>query len=57
MTVDEHLRMVIGDLVVRVAQLAAEVDALKAMAPQTKGNGADYTGTRGTDPQRATVRE
>jgi len=56
-TVDEHLRMVIGDLVVRVAQLAAEVDALKAMAPQTKGNGADYTGTRGTDPQRATVRE
>jgi hypothetical protein len=32
MTIEEHLRVLIGDLVLRVAQLAAEVDALKAPA-------------------------
>lgn len=30
MTPDDHLRLLIGDLVLRVAQLAAENDALKA---------------------------
>lgn len=30
MTADEHFRTLIFDLLVRVAQLAAEVDALKA---------------------------
>jgi uncharacterized small protein (DUF1192 family) len=30
MTVEEHLRIIIGDLVLRVAQLSAEIDALKA---------------------------
>jgi len=34
MTIDEHLRMLIGDLVIRVAHLAAENDALKAAAPK-----------------------
>jgi hypothetical protein len=32
MTIEEHLRVMIGDLVLRVASLAAEVDALKAKA-------------------------
>ncbi len=30
MTAEEHLRMIIGDMVVRIAQLSAEIDALKA---------------------------
>lgn len=30
MTIEEHLRVMIGDLVLRVAALAAEVDTLKA---------------------------
>lgn len=30
MTLEEHLRVLIGDLVLRVAQLASEVDVLKA---------------------------
>lgn len=30
MTEIEHLRMIIGDLVVKVAQLSAQVDALTA---------------------------
>jgi uncharacterized small protein (DUF1192 family) len=30
MTVEEHLRVIIGDLVLRVAQLSATVDDLKA---------------------------
>lgn len=34
MTIEEHLRVLIGDLVFRVAQLAAEVDALKAKAKE-----------------------
>lgn len=33
MTELDHLRLMIGDLVMRVAQLAAEVDALKAPPP------------------------
>lgn len=34
MTVEDHLRMLIGDLVLRVATLAAEVEALKAKAKE-----------------------
>lgn len=33
MTIEEHLRIIIGDLVVRVAQLSAQVDDLKAKIP------------------------
>lgn len=33
MTVEEHLRIIIGDLVIRVAQLSAELDAVKAKPP------------------------
>lgn len=33
MTIEQHLRILIGDLVFRVAQLAAENDALKAAVP------------------------
>jgi len=33
MTVEQHLRQIIGDLIVRVAQLSAENDALKAQLP------------------------
>ena len=29
MTVEQHLKAIIGDLVIRVAQLQAELDALK----------------------------
>jgi hypothetical protein len=35
MTIEEHLRVLIGDLVLRVASLAAEVDALKAKAAES----------------------
>jgi len=30
MTVEEHLRIIIGDLVIKVAQLSAELDQAKA---------------------------
>jgi len=33
MTIEQHLRQIIGDLIVRVAQLSAENDALKAQLP------------------------
>ena len=33
MTVEEHLRTIIGDLVLTVARLSAENDALKAQIP------------------------
>jgi hypothetical protein len=33
MTIDQHLRILIGDLVITVARLSAENDALKAAAP------------------------
>jgi len=33
MTVEEHLRIIIGDLVIKVAQLSADNDALKAAPP------------------------
>lgn len=32
MTPEDHLKLLIGDLVARVAQLSAEIDALKAAA-------------------------
>jgi hypothetical protein len=35
MTIEEHLRVLIGDLVLRVAQLAAEVDTVKAKAAES----------------------
>jgi uncharacterized small protein (DUF1192 family) len=37
MTPEEHLRTIIGDLVMRVAQLSAELDTLKAQLPKKKG--------------------
>jgi hypothetical protein len=39
MTIEEHLRVLIGDLVLRVASLAAEVDALKAKAKEGAPDG------------------
>jgi hypothetical protein len=33
MTLEEHLKLIIGDLTIRVAQLSAELDALKAKLP------------------------
>lgn len=36
MTLEEHLRILIGDLVLRVAQLASEVDVLKAQIADQK---------------------
>jgi hypothetical protein len=33
MTVEEHLARIIGDLVIKVAQLSAELDRLKAEKP------------------------
>lgn len=36
MTELEHLRMIVGDLVIRVAQLSAENDALKAQVKPKK---------------------
>lgn len=33
MTMEDHLRLLIGDLMFRVAQLAAENDTLKAYVP------------------------
>jgi hypothetical protein len=33
MTLEEHLARIIGDLVIRVAQLSAELDAVKAKLP------------------------
>ncbi len=36
MTIEEHLKVIIGDLVMRVAQLQAEADTLKAQIAATK---------------------
>jgi len=33
MTTEEHLRVIIGDLVLKIAILSAEVDTLKAARP------------------------
>jgi hypothetical protein len=33
MTIEEHLRVMIGDLVIKVAALSAELDAVKAKLP------------------------
>lgn len=38
MTLAEHLRLLIGDLVMRVAELAAENDALKAQLAAKETN-------------------
>ena len=48
MTVEEHLRMMIGDLVIRVAQQAAEIDALKAQLKKRAGR--DVTIDASVDP-------
>jgi hypothetical protein len=36
MTIEDHLRMLIGDLVLRVATIAAELDVLKAKAKEAE---------------------
>lgn len=43
MTTEEHLRMIIGDLTIRVAQLAAQVDALKAKLGPVVADPAEAT--------------
>lgn len=56
MTTEDHLRVLIGDMAFKLAQQAAEIDRLKALEIP-KGNGHDYTGTRGDEPQRVITRE
>jgi hypothetical protein len=45
MTIEEHLRTIIGDLVLTVARQAAEIDALKAqLAPPPPDDASDTPG-------------
>lgn len=39
MTLEQHLRVLIGDLVLRVASQAAEIDALKEQIAQVQAKG------------------